>query len=258
MAQADLWMSTTLVELAEVADTEPGEAGYASLLTTRVAERMAPAAAGLMIAGHAGDLTVRGASSPAAGELAALQIRLREGPCIDCHATGQPVLAQDVAAASDIWPRFAPAAGAAGFGMASALPVRRREQAIGVLFVAASGGRLLTAVQLGELEVLARSAAIAIAQQRELRRSTLVAEQLQRALDSRILIEQANGAIAARLGISPDGAFELLRAYARHANLTLADVAAQAICNKLSPHDLMASYDRHRHQARHSQQAAHS
>jgi hypothetical protein len=250
-------MSTTLVELAEAADTQPGEEAYASLLTTRISQRLAPAESGLLIAGRAGDLTVEGASSPAAAHLAALQLDLREGPCIDCNVTANPVLAADITSAEDTWPRFAPAASTTGFRMLSALPVHRRGHTLGVLFVAARGHRRLTAAQLGELKVLARSAAITIPQQRELKRSILVAEQLQRALNSRVLIEQAKGAVSARLGILPDGAFEMLRAYARQSNLTLTDVAEQAICNKLSPHDLMAAHERHRH-ARHGQSTAHS
>ena len=84
---------------------------------------------------------------------------------------------------------------------------------------------------------------MAIAQRRELRRSASVAEQLQRALDSRVTIEQAKGAVAARLGITPEVAFALLRGYARQTSRKLVDVAAQTISGELPAHDLVTARD---------------
>lgn len=258
MEDNGLWLVTTIVELAEMLDERQSEAGYGSALAARLSERIAPAEICLMVAGNAGDLAVTGASSGLVDELAALQVRLKEGPCIDCHQSGQAVTNNDISTADKRWPRFAPAAAAAGFGIVSALPMRRRQQAIGVLFAAAAGTHPLTDGEIHDLSVVARTTAIAIAQQRDLRRSVLAAEQLQRALDSRVLIEQAKGAVAARLGISPDGAFELLRRYARRQNLTLVEVSGQAIRNALSPHDLMADAQRPRASHERASQLPHS
>jgi hypothetical protein len=236
-----LWLATTILELSEMLDERRSEADYGSALAARLSERLAPAEIALLIVGNAADMTVTGASSATVGELAALQVRLKQGPCIDCHRTGHAVLNEAATTAEERWPQFALAAATGGFGMASALPMRRREQAIGVLFCAAPSTKRLTDTDLSELRVVARTAAFAIAQQRDLRRSMLAAEQLQRALDSRVLIEQAKGAVAARLGISPDQALELLRGYARRENLTLAEVSRQAIRDALSSHDLIAA-----------------
>jgi hypothetical protein len=202
--------------------------------------QLAPTEICLLVTGVAGDLSVMGATSETVDELAALQVRLNEGPSIDCHQTGQAVLNEVISTTDGRWPRFAPAAETVGLGIVSALPIRRREQAIGVFFSAARTHRL-TDADLRVLKILARIAALGIGRQRDLRRSMLAAEQLQRALNSRVLIEQAKGAIAARLGTSPDRAFELLRGYARRENLTLAEVSNQAIKNTLSPYDLMAA-----------------
>jgi hypothetical protein len=234
-----LWLLTTLLELSEMLDESHSEDNYWSALAARLPERL-PSNICILIAGRADDMTVMGASSAAVSKLAALQIRLSQGPCIDCQQTGLAVLNEAVTTADERWPQFALAAAAAGFGIFSALPMRRRDQAMGVLFCAAAKTQL-TDAEVSTLTVVARTAAFVIARQRDQRRHALASEQLQRALDSRVLIEQAKGAIAARLGTSPDRAFELLRRYARRENLTLADVSSQAIRNVLSPHDLMAA-----------------
>ena len=246
MADTEPWLETTLVELAEALDERPSETGYAWVLTARLSERLAPAGVCFMLAIKVGGLAVTAASSDEVSKLAALQARLGEGPCIDCLRTGQEVLNAAVTAADDLWPSFVPAARASGFGTLSALPMRSREQAIGVIFWAAAEAQQLAGRDLRELRVLARMTAITLAQLRESRRNAMAAEQLQQALDSRVLIEQAKGAVAARLGVSPDRAFDLLRGYARQANLTLAEVSTQAIGNVLSPHDLMARAGTHR------------
>ena len=86
-------------------------------------------------------------------------------------------------------------------------------------------------------QVLAEAAAIAILKQRVLRQKARTAEQLQNALDSRVLIEQAKGIVAARLDIAPAAAFEILRRYARRHNRTLVDVAGATIRGDLPVHD---------------------
>ena len=104
------------------------------------------------------------------------------------------------------------AAEAAGIAVVSAFPLRRRTRAVGAISVLAPGTGPLTVADADRVQLLARAAGIAIAQQREIRRSVLAASQLQRALDSRVVVEQAKGAVAARLGVKPDDAFGLLRA----------------------------------------------
>src|SRR6266704_4810963 len=90
-------------------------------------------AAGLLLADPRGELRVVAASSEAARLLELFQLQNDQGPCLDCFRTGRPVAAADLAAAASRWPRFAPAAGAAGFAAVQALPMRLREQVIGAL-----------------------------------------------------------------------------------------------------------------------------
>lgn len=243
MDNREAWLIATMAELAEASGAAPGETGHARLLTARLASLLAPAETALLIADDSGGLRAVAASTSQANDLVTLQARYHEGPCADCHRTGQPVLNEIVAASGSRWPRFAAAARTAGFGIVSALPLRRREQGIGVICIMAPGGRRLTATDARLARVLAMTVVVAIDRERRLRRSVLATEQLQRALDSRVLIEQAKGAVAARLGIAPDEAFELLRAYARQASRKLADVAGEVIGNELPAHDLVVAHE---------------
>jgi ANTAR domain-containing protein/GAF domain-containing protein len=239
----DLWLATKLVELAEGADADAdsGEATCVGQLMGSLAELLAPAEVGLvLVADRVGTVAIATASTGRARDLASFEEAHNEGPRTDCRATARPVLNERVAAAATRWPRFAPTADAAGFGIVSALPLRRRAQVIGSVGVFGPGQRQLSPANTERAQTLVKVAAIAIWQQREIRRSDLAARQLQRALDSRVVIEQAKGAIAARLGITPEAAFSLLRDFARRHSRALADVAGQAVRGELLAHELLA------------------
>ncbi len=72
-------------------------------------------------------------------------------------------------------------------------------------------------------------ATIGILQQRSLHRSSLLAENLQRALNTRIVVEQAKGVLSERGNIPMEQTFELLRSYARRNNLKLSAVAQSVV-----------------------------
>ena len=239
MKNRDLWVSTRLIELAESADAADGEAVSARQLTVSLAELLAPAEVGFLLSSEAGGMTVRAASSSRARDLASLEVLRGEGPCTDCMTLARPVLNEVVGAADGRWPAFGAKAGAAGFWTVSALPLRHGEHTSGAVSVLAGGNWRLEGSDLYFAEILTRAAALAIVHQRELGAQTRTAEQLQRALDSRVTIEQAKGATAVRLDITPDAAFALLRAYARRESRALADVARQTITGELSAHDLL-------------------
>lgn len=240
MDNRDLWLAARLVELAESADTDATDAVGAEQLTTSLAELLAPAEIGLLLSDDAGAMTVVAGSSGRARDLVSLEARQADGPCTECAALARPVLNEHIEQVAARFPAFAAAAHAAGFGAVSVLPMRRRQQVIGVISVLVPGQRALTDSDLHLAQILARAAAVAIAQQRELRKQTQTARQLQRALDSRVLIEQAKGATVARLGITPDAAFDLLRAHARRESRTLIDIAREIVSGELATHDLLA------------------
>jgi GAF domain-containing protein len=254
----ELWLATTMVDLAEAFDADPDEGGHARLLVTRLAELLGPSEVGLLIADDAGLLSVTAASTDRAGDLAWLQARHHEGPGVDSYRTGQSLVNERVPPGPTRWPRFAQAARAAGVGIVSALPMLRRDQTIGVICATAGAERRLNPADVSLAQVLARTAALAIAQQRDLRRSVQAAEQLRRALDSRILIEQAKGAVAARLAITPDEAFVLLRGYARRASRAMAEIADETIRGTLPVHDLVAAHEARRGRAGRTQHVGQS
>ena len=178
----------------------------------------------VVIADPRGELRVVAASSEAARLLELFQLQSDQGPCLDCFRSGHPVAAPDLA--SDLrWPKFAAVAGQAGFSAVQALPMRLRDQVIGALnlFRATPGEFDAASVRVGQ--ALADVATIGLLHERSMRRSDTLNEQLQTALNSRVIIEQAKGKLAERLGIDVNQAFTLLRDQARNRNERLSDLA---------------------------------
>ncbi len=182
-------------------------------------------AAGILLADHTGTLNLIAASSQQACVLELSLLQNAEGPCLDAYRTRTAVHCPDLATARDLWPALAPAALAAGFAAVHALPMRLREQAIGAmnLFSTEPGALDAETAELGQ--ALADVATIGILHERAFRRHEVVTQQLQNALHSRIVIEQAKGVLAERLHLGIEDAFAVLRGYTRDRNLRLADVA---------------------------------
>jgi transcriptional regulator with GAF, ATPase, and Fis domain len=221
---ADL-LSDTFVELADTMVDDFDVIDFLHLLTDRSVALLSASAAGVMLADPRGELRVAASSNEAAGLLELFQIQNDQGPCLDCFRTGQPVTAADLAGPGQQWPRFAAAATGSGFRAVEALPMRLRDQVIGALnlFRAAAGPFDPAELRVGQ--ALADVATIGLLHERNVRRSETVAEQLQGALNSRVVIEQAKGKLAERRSIEMDQAFILLRDYARNSNQRLTDVA---------------------------------
>jgi transcriptional regulator with GAF, ATPase, and Fis domain len=218
-------LSDTFVGLADTMVADFDVIDFLHMLTDRSVALLTASAAGVVLADPRGELRVAAASSEAAGLVELFQIQNDQGPCLDCFRTGQPVTAADLTSADQHWPRFAAAAVQAGFRSVEALPMRLRAQVIGALnlFRATPGPLAMVDLRIGQ--ALADVATIGLLQERSLRHSETLAEQLQGALNSRVIIEQAKGKLAERLTIDMDDAFRLLRDYARNSNQHLTDVA---------------------------------
>ena len=228
MTDQDL-MVRTLVDLADTLVDDFDVVELLHLLTDRCVEILDVAAAGLMLASPGGELRVMASSIEAMRVLELFETQSEEGPCMDCFRSGQPVANADLARADDRWPRFAPRALAAGFRSADAVPLRLRASVIGALnlFRAEPGGLVQT--DLKAAQALADVATIAILQHRVAEEARILNEQLDHALNSRILIEQAKGVWAERTHSDMDQAFSALRKHARNHNLALAAVAQGVI-----------------------------
>jgi GAF domain-containing protein len=195
-------------------------------------------AVGVLIADRAGRLSVVASSSEPAHLLELYQIQSDEGPCLDAFRHGHVVSAQDLAR-DERWPRFSPAAVAAGYRCACAVPMRVHGTTIGGLNLFGAESRAAElAEQLPVAQSLADVASIAFVQARAARDKDELNHQLQTALDTRVAIEQAKGRIAAVLAIGMDEAFALLRNTARSSNRRLSDLAHEVATERVPPERL--------------------
>jgi GAF domain-containing protein len=222
-------LARTLVELADTLVDDFDVVDLLTRLADRCVEVLDVEAAGIMLAAPDGALRVMASSSEAMRVLELFEIQAQEGPCLDSHRTGLPVVNQDLAAVNGRWPRFAAEALAAGFRSVHALPMRLRGSVMGALnlFRVASGE--MGHADLEVAQAFADVATIAILQHRAAQEAQVVNEQLTHALNSRIVIEQAKGMVAERLELDMERSFTALRNHARNHNLRLADVAEAVI-----------------------------
>jgi GAF domain-containing protein len=218
-------LSDTFVELADTMVADFDVIDFLHLLTGRSVALLAASAAGVVLADPRGELRVAAASTEQAGLLELFQLQNDQGPCLECFRTGLPVTAAGLAGPAPRWPRFAAAATRAGFAAVEALPMRLRDQVIGALNLFRAEPGPLEPADLRIAQALADVATIGLLHERNVRRRETVAEQLQAALTSRVIIEQAKGKLAERLSIDMDRAFALIRDYARNSNQLLTDVA---------------------------------
>jgi GAF domain-containing protein len=189
---------------------------------------------GLLLVDAAGVLQVIASTSEEAQLVEVLQLAAGEGPCLDCFRTGTAVTVGDLHKNAEQWPAFSAEALKRGFRSVHATPLRLRGQIIGTMNLFSIHPGELGAADIAVAQALADVATIGILQERTIRSSGIVAEQLQYALDSRILIEQAKGVLAATAGLTMNEAFATLRTYARNHNLTLATVAQQVIARTIT------------------------
>lgn len=224
---AEIALVDVFVEMADTLVDDFDVMDFLHVLAERCIELMEVPAAGLLLADEQGVLQIVAASSERMRLLELFQLQADEGPCVDCFRSGQPVSVPDLTTAGR-WPRFTAAATEAGFASAHALPMRLRSETIGALnlFGTRPGAIEPSRLRLGQ--ALADVATIGLLQQRAILRRTTLTEQLQTALNSRVLIEQAKGVLAERLRVGVDDAFTRLRAEARTQNRRLAELA-QAI-----------------------------
>ena len=183
------------------------------------------AAAGLLLFDLRGCLQVVASSGGEEHLPELLQIQSAEGPCLDCVHSGASVTVHDLSAAAGRWPRFVEQATPMGYRSVHAFPLRLREEVIGGLTLFRKSGLPLDRPLEQMAQGLADVAATGVLRQRSTYRTLLLAEQLQTALDSRIVVEQAKGVLAEHGGLSNDEAYKVLRKYARDHNHKLNELA---------------------------------
>jgi transcriptional regulator with GAF, ATPase, and Fis domain len=208
-------------------------------LTTDCVRLLPVDAAGLLLSDQRGDLRVVSSSTEQAHLVELFQVEANEGPCLECFRTSRPVAVADLVDSGGRWPRFSARAMREGFRSLHALPLRLRSETIGALNLFCVQPGLLSPDDARIGQALADVATIGILQERALRRREVVAEQLQAALNSRVIIEQAKGVLAERGRLDMGAAFVALRNYARHNNLRLSDVARSVVDGTIETHSMI-------------------
>jgi len=218
VAQIFVEFADTLVEEFDVVE-------FLQMVALRAAELVDHSDAGILIADKHDVLQFMAASDERTELLELFQVQSQQGPCEDCFRLGTPVINADLREASDRWPVFAPRAVAAGFRSVHAFPMRLRQEVIGALNLFSTDVGRLEPADIRLVQALADVATIGLLQERAIRRGEVLSEQLQGALNSRVIIEQAKGALAQIHGCSVDEAFTRLRSHCRANNLLLSTVA---------------------------------
>jgi transcriptional regulator with GAF, ATPase, and Fis domain len=205
----------TFVEVADTLVDDFDVIDFLHTLAERCVQLLDVDAAGLMLIDQRGHLHAAASSTENARLLELFELQSDAGPCVDCCRTGLPVVNAGLDANAARWPKFAEAARATGFVEVHALPMRLRETVIGALNLFCSTPGVLSDADIRTGQALADVATMGILSQRSLAQAELLAAQLQAALTSRIVIEQAKGALAERRRISVDEAFNVLRDHRR-------------------------------------------
>lgn len=188
---------------------------------------------GVLLKSAAGGLEVATANTEAGQIVEKLEAELAEGPCSEALRTGEQIVVPDLAAVTDRYPRFAPLALDAGVRAIHGLPMTVRSETLGSMNVIALQPLDLTAEQIATAQMLADVTMSYVANSRAFTQTSQLASQLQYALDSRIVIEQAKGILSEREKITVTEAFEKLRSHARNNHLKLHAVAEQVVRGEL-------------------------
>jgi GAF domain-containing protein len=237
LARAFVRLADTLASDFDVVDFLHG-------LSADSVEILRAAAAGVMLADGRGGLRLIASSDERMRLLELFELQGAQGPCLDAYSTGRTVQAN--AAESRIrWPVFAPEACDAGFQLMCAVPLRVRTDVIGALNLFRGSNEPFTGTEMAIAQAMAEMAAIGLIQERAARERNLLASQLQAALNSRVIIEQAKGMISEYLTMTVDDAFKLLRNYAHYHNRRLSEVASDVVERRIPSAALSRPHGQH-------------
>ena len=195
-----------------------------SELTESVTEVLGLSGSGVTMA-EDGQLRFVTAVSHASGELERNQEEQQAGPCRDAFDSGEVVRVTDVRQESTRWPEFSATATRLNVAGVAGIPMRLADEVVGALNLYADEPREWSDDDIAVAEVLAAVATSYVVNASKLRQQEQLSEQLQHALESRIVIEQAKGITSQKNAITIDQAYQLIRGHARSNNASLRTVA---------------------------------
>jgi GAF domain-containing protein len=152
-------------------------------------------------------------------------------PCREAYSTGEVVRVSDVRQESTRWPEYSASATRLSLAGVAAIPMRLADQIVGALNLYSAGPRQWSDEDMAVAGALAAVATSYVVNASKLRQQEQLSEQLQEALESRVVIEQAKGITAYKHAVSIDQAYQLMRRHARnnHASLRLVAEAIVAV-----------------------------
>jgi len=221
---AELFAELSGILLADAGPTE-----VLALLTSRCPAMLRVESVGGVVM-DGGQLVITG-SHETAKALMLYEMECGHGPSWDCFYSGQPIVNVDLTTATDRWPVYAPRAVSAGITTSTALPLRARAELVGALYFC--GTCEFAAVRVGQ--ALADTVAAIVATQRALAHGERTSNQLQAALSSRVVIEQAKGIISEHRQVPVDDAFKLLRSHARDTRRSIHELAREVADGRVIP-----------------------
>lgn len=223
----------TFVRLADTLVDDYDVVDLLQVLVDACHDLLGSTAAGILLADARGELEVVASTSEASRLVELMQLSAQAGPCIESFRAGRRVSVPDIEHSSESWVQFRAAALAHGFRSMDALPLRLRDVTIGTLNLMREASGAAADDDIMAAQAFADVATIGILHERSIRESSVLSMQLQAALNSRIVIEQAKGVVSHTRGVSIDEAFLLIRQYARSHNLGLSAVAARLVDRSL-------------------------
>jgi GAF domain-containing protein len=223
----------TFVALADTLVDDYDVVELLQLLVDTCHDVLGMSAAGILLADPLGELELVASTSESSRLVEMMQLSARAGPCIESFRTGRAVSVPDISGVDDEWREFRTSALEQGFRAMDALPLRLRTATIGTLNLLRDTRGSAPEDDVLAAQAFADVATIGILHERTLRESEVLSEQLQAALNSRIVIEQAKGVVSHLRGVSIDEAFVLIREYARSHRMGLSTVATQLVNRRL-------------------------
>ncbi len=222
-----------LISLADTLVTDFDVRDTANELVHDCVEFLPVRDVGIMLENQQRRLQVLASTSDETRVLEFFELRSNDGPCLEAFASGHAVGAPDLLHRGHRWPSFRVHALALGFLSAYAVPLHMHGKTIGALDLFCTRPDGLAEEEMRTAHWLATTATLGILTHRSVRRHERLTEQLQHALDVRVVIEQAKGVVAERAGVTMSTAAELLRAAARASRRPLTAVADDVIRGRL-------------------------
>jgi GAF domain-containing protein len=217
----------TLSEFTRVLLTPYDAQSMLDQLANRVTEVLGLLGSGVSLADGERLVFEAGVGGPVV-ELEKIQDETQVGPCVTAFQTAQIVRVDDLGGEAERWPEYCRTAEALGITSVASIPMRLGERTVGAFNLYAGASRAWDEEDMAAAVVMSDMATAYLINASTHRQQVELAEQLEHALESRVIVEQAKGMLAAKHAITPEAAFERLRHHARSRGATVRSVA-QAI-----------------------------